>query len=120
MKWATYISPYYSYLNYKKKIFAPDVHEQIMRINWLNRLWAFGIWLIYSPITIPTLIFVVLAIISEILTNLFFWLTEKCVYLAGLLGAKNLHAHRLAWLQIKHSWLKRLEHNQENEEPTGI
>jgi len=120
MKWATYLTPYLTYLNNKKHIYSPDVHERIMRYHLLNRLWVFGIWLLYSPITIPFFIINVFWFVCQILANFFEWLADKLISLAILLGSHKFEKRRLAWVQTKRAWIKKLEHDQEDEEPTGI
>lgn len=120
MKWATYLFPRLTYLNNKKKLYSPEIHERIMRYHLLNYLWVFAIWLLYSPIAIPAFILLVFVIIFETLSKCFDWLADKLINLAVLFGSHKFEKRRLAWVQTKRAWIKKLEHDQEDEEPTGI
>jgi len=120
MKWATYLFPRLTYLNKKKKLYSPDVHERIMRYHLLNYLWVFGIWLLYSPIVLPAFIFITIMIVFETVAKILDWLSDKLIDLAILLGSHKFEKRRLAWVQTKRAWIKKLEHDQEDEEPTGI
>lgn len=121
MKWATYLFPHLTYLNNKKKLYSPEIHERIMRYNLLNRFWIFGIWLLYSPILLIVFIFTIIAFLFEKLSVFSDWLSEKFVDLAILLGSHNLEKRRIAWAQTKRAWIKKNErHEETEEEPTGI